>query len=440
MVKNGAGTLTPFPGSREARSVPLPHSGGEGLGERGHINSLRKDFPVLQTQMNGKPLVFLDSAASAQKPLAVIEAMDAVYKSGYSNIHRGLYKISQDLTQAFEDVRAKIARFIGAPSANNIVFTRNSTESINLVAQSWGRTHLKAGDEVILSVMEHHANIVPWQILQDQIGIVIKVVPMQGDGALDLEAYQKLLSPKTKLVSVVHISNALGTINPVKKIIEIAKAYSTSIHTLIDGSQSVVHSSVNMQDLGCDFFVFTGHKLYGPTGIGVLYGKTEVLETMPPYQGGGDMIERVSFAGTTYKEPPYRFEAGTPAITEVIGLGVAIDYVSGVGFEALTAHENDLLAYGAQRLGEIEGLKIYGHAHDKIALFSFNLADVHSSDIAMILDQQGIAVRSGHHCCMPLMQSLGIEGSVRASMGLYSSRADIDYLVEGIQKARSMLL
>jgi cysteine desulfurase/selenocysteine lyase len=403
------------------------------------MQDLRKDFPVLQTQMNGKPLVFLDSGASAQKPSAVIEAMNDVQTKGYSNIHRGLYKISQDLTQAFEDVRAKIARFIGAPSENNIVFTRNSTESINLVAQSWGRTHLKAGDEIILSVMEHHANIVPWQLLQDQIGIVIKVIPMREDGALDLEAYQKLLSPKTRLVSVVHISNALGTINPVKQIIEIAKAYSASIHTLIDGSQSVVHSVVNMQELNCDFFVFTGHKLYGPTGVGVLYGKAEVLDSMPPYQGGGDMIERVSFAGTTYKEPPYRFEAGTPAITEVIGLGAAIDYMSAIGLDAITAHEHELLTYGTQLLQEIDGLKIYGHPAQKTAIFSFSLGDFHHSDVAMILDQQGIAVRSGHHCCMPLMQSLGIEGTLRASAGLYTNTSDLDALAAGLRKAQGML-
>jgi cysteine desulfurase/selenocysteine lyase len=434
---------SPSLGSRAARSFPLP-LGGEGLGERGqkeqkNMHALRNDFPMLKTQMNGKPLVFLDSAASAQKPYAVIEAMNDVQIKGYSNIHRGLYKISQDLTQIFEDVRAKMARFIGAPSANNIVFTRNSTESINLVAQSWGRRHLKAGDEIILSVMEHHANIVPWQLLQDQIGIVIKVIPMQDDGALDLEAYQKLLSPKTRLVSVVHISNALGTINPAAEIIKIAKTYNSSIHTLIDGSQSVVHSVVNMQELNCDFFVFTGHKLYGPTGIGVLYGKAEVLDSMPPYQGGGDMIERVSFAGTTYKEPPYRFEAGTPAIIEVIGLGAAIDYVSAVGFPAIEAHEAELLAYGTKILQDIEGLKIYGHPAQKTAIFSFSLGDYHHTDVAMILDQQGIAVRSGHHCCMPLMQSLGIEGTLRASAGLYTNTSDLDALAAGLRKAQGML-
>jgi cysteine desulfurase/selenocysteine lyase len=407
--------------------------------EQGMMRDFRKDFPALHTTMNGKPLVFLDSGASAQKPASVIEAMDQIQRTGYSNIHRGLYRISQDLTAAFEEVRAKVAAFIGAPSEKNIVFTRNSTESINLVAQSWGRTTLKAGDEVILSEMEHHANIVPWQILKDQIGIELKIIPVLDDGTLDLSAYQKLLSKKTRLVSVVHISNALGTINPVKKIIALAKAYNPEILTLIDGSQGVVHSPVNMRDLGCDFYVFTGHKLYGPTGIGVLYGRTEVLEHMPPYQGGGDMIERVSFAGTTYKEPPYRFEAGTPAIVEVIGLGAAIDYMNEAGWENILAREHESLEYGTKILGNVSGLKMYGTAPDKAAIFSFTINGAPPSDIGMILDQQGIAVRTGHHCCMPLMQRFGIDATARASLGLYSTKADLDALVQGLEKAKDML-
>jgi cysteine desulfurase / selenocysteine lyase len=406
---------------------------------QGAMLNRKADFPALGTTMNGQPLVFLDSAASAQKPLAVIEAMDTVLRGGYSNIHRGLYRISQDLTAQFEAVRAKIAAFIGAESEKNIVFTRNATESINLVAQSWGRTHLKAGDEIIISAMEHHANIVPWQLLKDQIGVEIKIIPLSEGGTLDLAAFQNLLSPKTRLVSVVHISNALGTINPIKKINELAKAYSRNIHTLFDGSQGVVHSPVNMRDVGCDFYVFTGHKLYGPTGIGVLYGKAEALESMPPYQGGGDMIERVSFEGTTYKEPPYRFEAGTPAIVEVIGLGAAIDYVRAIGWETITAHEAALLAYGTDLLYTIKGLKLHGPASEKAGIFSFTLAGAHPSDIGMILDQQGIAIRTGHHCCMPLMKIIGVEATARASLALYSGKNDIDALVKGLEKARDML-
>jgi cysteine desulfurase/selenocysteine lyase len=399
---------------------------------------IRADFPVLDAQMNGKPLAFLDSAASAQKPQAVIDAMNAVLTSGYSNIHRGLYSISQQLTSDFEDVRSKVAEFIQASSDKEIVFTRNSTESINLVAQSWGRTHLKADDEVILSEMEHHANIVPWQILEEQIGIKIKVIPVLEDGTLDMEAYKALLSEETRLVAVAHISNALGTINPVNEIIQIAHDFNPDIKTLIDGSQGVVHLAVDVQFLDCDFYVFTGHKLYGPSGIGVLYGKYDVLDTMSPYQGGGDMIERVSFDGTTFKQPPYRFEAGTPAIVEVIGLGAAIGYVQGIGYDAMEKQERTLVEYGHQRLQEIEGLKLYGPDQGKIGVFSFTLEDAHTSDIGMILDQCGVAVRAGHHCCMPLMQRFGIDGTIRASLGLYSNRADIDQLIDGLKKVKEL--
>lgn len=399
---------------------------------------IRADFPVLNTQMNGKPLTFLDSAASAQKPQAVIDAMNAVLTSGYSNIHRGLYSISQQLTSDFEGVRAKTAAFIHASSDKEIVFTRNSTESINLVAQSWGRTHLKAGDEVILSEMEHHANIVPWQILEQQIGIKIKVIPVLENGTLDIDGYKALLTDKTRMVAVVHISNALGTINPVNEIIQIAHSFNPDVKTLIDGSQGVVHLHVDVQTLDCDFYVFTGHKLYGPSGIGVLYGKYDVLDTMPPYQGGGDMIERVSFDGTTFKAPPYRFEAGTPAIVEVIGLGAAIDYVQAIGYDAMEAQENALIEYGHQQLEEIEGLKLYGTAKDKIGVFSFTLDGAHTSDIGMILDQCGVAVRAGHHCCMPLMQRFGIDGTIRASLGLYSNQADIDQLIDGLKKVKEL--
>lgn len=404
------------------------------------LSKYRNDFPILQTQMNSKPLAFLDTGASAQKPQSVIDAMNNVQTGGYSNIHRGLYAISQQLTADFEAVRAKIAQFIGANSEKEIVFTRNATESINLVAQSWGRAHLSEGDEIIITEMEHHANIVPWQLLRDQIGIVIKVIPVLDNGTLDLDVFQSLLSTKTKLVGVVHTSNALGTINNINKIIELSRKLNPKIKVLIDGSQSVVHSSINVTDLDADFFVFTGHKLYGPTGIGVLYGKYDVLDSMLPYQGGGDMIERVTFDKTTYKEPPYRFEAGTPAITEVIGLGAAIDYVQSIGMDNIEAHEQELLAYGTEKLNQIGGLRLYGTAPKKAGILSFTIEGVHISDIAMILDQCGVAVRTGHHCCMPLMQRYAIEGTIRASMGLYTNKTDIDQLYDALVKAKEMLV
>ncbi len=396
----------------------------------------RDDFPVLSTTMHGKPLAFLDSGASAQKPRAVIGAMDAVLSGGYSNIHRGLYEISQNLTSEFEAVRRKVAAFINASTDKEIVFTRNSTEGINLVAQSWGRATLRAGDEVILTAMEHHANIVPWQLLCEQLGCVIKIVPVTEDGMLDLEAYQALLSDKTKLVGLVHISNALGTVNPVADMIKTARAHNPNVKILVDGSQSVVHTSVDVQALDADFFVFTGHKLYGPTGIGVLYCKYDVLEGMPPYQGGGDMIERVSFSGTTYKEPPFRFEAGTPAIVEVIGLGTAIDYVSAAGMDKIAAHEAALLDYATPLVKDVKGLKLYGPADtsQKAGILSFTIEGTHPSDVGMVLDQCGVAVRTGHHCCMPLMEHMGIDATVRASFGMYTNKNDLDALVEGLKK------
>ncbi len=405
------------------------------------INSMadiRADFPVLQTQMNGQPLAFLDSAASAQKPQIVINAMNAVLESGYSNIHRGLYRISQDLTADFEAVRAKIAAFIGAKSEKEIVFTKNATESINLIAQSWGRAHLKPADEIILTEMEHHANIVPWQLLAAEIGFKIKTVPVLENGTLDLSLLPSLLTDKTKFFGLIHISNALGVINPVDKIIRHVRAFNPDIKILIDGSQGVVHSPVNVSAMDADFFCFTGHKLYGPSGIGALYVRANIAETMPPFLGGGDMIERVSFDGTTFKPPPYRFEAGTPPIVEVIGLGAAIDYISTIGFDHIVQHENTLRDYGHAALSEIDGLKLYGASPDKIGIFSFTLEGIHHSDIGMILDQCGVAVRAGHHCCMPLMQALGIEGTIRASLGIYSNQDDIDKLVTGLKKVKDL--
>ncbi len=388
--------------------------------------------------MNGKPLAFLDSGASAQKPQCVIDAMNEVLIGGYSNIHRGLYSISQDLTAKFEETRTKVAKFIGAASENNIVFTKNATEAINLVASSWGRAHLHAGDEIIISTMEHHANIVPWQLLRDQLGIELKIISMSDEGVLDLDAFQKLLSPKTKLVGVVHVSNALGTINPVKEIIGLAKDFNKEIQVLVDGSQGVVHMPVNVTDMGADFYVFTGHKLYGPTGIGVLYGTDAALESMPPYQGGGDMIERVTFDKTTYKDAPFRFEAGTPPIVEVIGLGAAVDYLVDISVDNIAKHEESLLKYATEQIMDISGVTIHGTASDKAGILSFTMDGAHPSDIGMILDQCGVAVRAGHHCCMPLMQRLGVDATVRASFGLYSNEEDVDQLVAALYKVQEL--
>lgn len=393
----------------------------------------REDFPALDS------VHYLDTASSAQKPRMVIDAMSGLYETNYANIHRGLYKFSQETTAGYEAVRGKIASFIGAVSENEIVFTRNSTEAINLVAQSWGSTFLKQNDEIILTEMEHHANIVPWQILREKIGFVIKIIPVLEDGTLDLERYKNLLSEKTRLVSFVHISNALGTVNAAAQIIKTAKDYNTDIITLVDGSQSTVHGPVSISDLGCDFFVFTGHKLYGPSGIGVLWGRSDLLAAMPPYQGGGDMIEIVSFEKTIYKTPPARFEAGTPAIAEVIGLGAAIDYVQDIGMETIAAHEKELLNQAMTKLSAIDGLNFYGSAQEKAGIISFTADWAHASDISMILDQCNVYVRSGHHCCMPLMERFGIDGTVRASFGIYSNSNDIEALAEGLEKAKRML-
>lgn len=397
----------------------------------------RQDFPILQNTKTA----YLDSASSAQKPQVVLDAMRDVYEHHYANIHRGLYDFSQKTTSLFEAVRPKVAAFINAPSADEIIFTRNTTEGINLVAQSWGRTNLQKGDEIIITEMEHHANIVPWQLLASQVGVVIKVVPIHDDGTLDFGAFVSLLSPKTKMVAVVHASNSLGTINPVAKIIRAAKDFNSKILTLVDGTQSVVHGAVDVQELGCDFFTFTGHKIYGPNGVGVLWGRGDILREMPPYQGGGDMIETVGFGKgeTTYKPAPARFEAGTPAIVEVIGLGAAIDYLTTIGMENIAAQEQKMLALMTHELAKIEGLTFYGTAPNKVGVVSFTADWAHTSDIAMILDQSNVAVRTGHHCCMPLMKRYGIDGTVRASIGLYTNEADIEALIKGLKKARELL-
>ena len=407
--------------------------------EQQALHTWRDDFPALKQEVHGRPVAYLDTAASALKPQFVIDTMARVMETYYANIHRGLYSFSQQSTAAFEDVRNKVAGFINAPSAQEIVFTRNTTEAVNLVAQSWAAKYLRAGDEIILSGLEHHANIVPWHMLAEKIGVTIKVIPVQDDGSLDIEAFERMLTIDTKMVSLVHTSNSIGVVNNVKKIIQIAKDFYPETKVMMDGSQAVVHGSVDVQDLGCDFFAFTGHKIYGPSGVGVLWGKYDVLESMDPYQGGGDMIETVDFHHVTYKAPPARFEAGTPAIVEVIGMGAAIDYITSIGMDVIASYEKQMFAYAQEKIAAIDGLTFYGTTADKIGILSFTAEWGHPSDIGMILDQCGVAVRTGHHCCQPLMRRFGIDATVRASLGMYTNETDIDALVAGLDKARSML-
>lgn len=395
----------------------------------------KKDFPIFESE---KKFTFLDSASSAQKPRAVIDAMTSVMETHYANIHRGLYDFSQKTTVEYEAVRGKVASFISAPSEKEIVFTRNATEAINLVAQSWGRANLKAGDEIILTEVEHHANIVPWMMLKEQLGVEIKVLPILDDGSLDLSALPDLVSDKTKLMACSHVSNVLGVVSNINLINEIIKEANPKAKLLVDGSQAVVHGAIDVKSLGCDFYVFTGHKLYGPTGVGVLWGKYDILETMPPYQGGGDMIDHVSWDDVTYQLPPARFEAGTPAIVEVIGLGAAIDYLSDIGMDKIAAHEQSLCAYADEKLAEIDGLTRYGLVESRIGVISFTVESAHPSDIAMILDQMGIAVRTGQHCAEPLMARLGVDTTARASFGLYTTKEDIDALVAGLHKVNKL--
>jgi cysteine desulfurase/selenocysteine lyase len=398
----------------------------------GALLNLKKDFPALHQ----KDFAYLDTASSAQKPQSVIDAMTHVMSDHYANIHRGLYNNSQKTTQAYEDVRVKVQTFINAPSKNEIVYTRNTTEAINLVAQSWGRTYLSAGDEVILTEMEHHANIVPWQMLRDQIGIVLKIIPVLDNGELDYDAYTALLSSKTKFISVVHTSNSLGTINHVDRIIKPARDYNPDIKIMIDGSQAVVHGHTDVQAMDCDFFCFTGHKIYGPSGVGVLWGREDILNAMPPYQGGGDMIETVTFDKTTYQNAPARFEAGTPSIVDVIGLGAAIDYVTNIGMNNIMDHENTLMD---KVLDNLEVVNIIARPENVAPVLSFTMDGVHHSDIAMVLNQCGVAVRTGHHCCMPLMKRFGIDGTVRVSFGLYNDMDDVTRFLNGMKKVKKLL-
>ena len=400
------------------------------------VDAIRADFPILASEFNGYPLTFLDSGASAQKPECVLRRMDDVYRRSYANVHRGAYALSQAATDYYEGARKTVARYLNARSDDEIVFTHNVTAAINLVAHSYGRRFLERGDEVIISQMEHHANIVPWQLLRDEIGIELKVAPIDEAGNLLLDQLAEMFSHKTKLVSLTHVSNVLGTIVPIKKVIDLA--HERDIPVLIDGAQGIVHTRVDVQDLDAEFYAFTGHKLYGPSGIGVLYGKKDLLNTMPPYQGGGDMIERVTFEKTTYRDAPARFEAGTPPIVEAAGLAAAIDYVDEIGMENISAHEQELLNYATERLNEVDGITIYGEAQHKAGIISFTLDKVHPHDIATIVDSRGVSVRAGHHCAQPLMDWYGVAATTRASFGMYSNKQDVDALVDGLKYVKEI--
>lgn len=400
------------------------------------MKNKRDDFPILKQQVHGKELVYLDSGATTQKPQAVIDAINHYYAFDNANVHRGVYTLSARATAAYEAAREKIAQFIHARHTHEIIFLRGTTEAINLVVQSYGRPHLQPGDEILISTMEHHSNIVPWQMLCEQTGAVLKVIPISDAGEIDLIAYEKLLNSRTKIVGIIHVSNVLGTINPIQKMI--ASAHAHNIPVLVDGAQAAPHLAVDVQALDCDFYTFSSHKMYGPTGIGILYGKTELLEAMPPYHGGGDMITRVTFEKTEYNKLPYKFEAGTPHIAGVIGLAAAIDYLQTIGMANIAEHETQLLTYATQALTAIPGLKIIGNAAEKAGIISFTLEDIHPHDIGTILDSEGIAIRAGHHCAMPLMQRFNLPATARVSFGLYNTQQDIDLLVAGIKKAQGL--
>ena len=400
------------------------------------VERVRQDFAILRQTAYGRPLVYLDNAATAQKPRQVLDAMQEAYETYYSNVHRGVHHLSQRSTDAFEAARDKVARFINAKSVDEIVFTRGGTESINLVAATYGRKFLNEGDEIVISHMEHHANIVPWQMLRDEKGIVLKVAPIDDDGNFLLDEYEKLLSERTRLVAMTHISNALGTVTPIREIIRLAHERGAKV--LVDGCQAVPHMALDMQEMDADFYVFSSHKMYGPTGIGVLWGKEEILNEMPPYQTGGEMIATVTLEKSTFKKAPHRFEAGTPAIVEAIGLGAAVDYLTGLGLDNIQAHEDGLLAYATQCLGAVPGLVIHGRAREKAGIVSFLMEDVHAHDVGTIVDRAGVAVRVGHHCAQPVMERFGVAAAARASFALYNTRAEVDALVEALDKVREL--
>ena len=400
------------------------------------VERIRDDFPILSRMVREHRLVYLDSAATTQKPRAVLDALARYYAHGNANIHRGVYVLSEEATAAYDAARVKVQRFLNAAASREIVFTRNSTEGINLVAQSFGRRNIGPGDEIVITHMEHHSNIVPWQLLCEQVGARLRVAPIDDSGTLQLDELERLVGPRTRLVSVVHLSNSLGTINPVRDIIEMA--HRRGVPVLIDGSQAVYHMPVDVQALGCDFYVFTGHKLYGPTGIGVLYGREALLEQMPPFQGGGDMIRSVTFEKTTYADLPHKFEAGTPHIAGAVGLGAAVDYLQGVGFDALAPHEADLLEYGTAALSEVKGLRLIGTAANKASILAFVMKGAHPHDVGTIVDTEGVAIRTGHHCTQPIMERFGVPATARASVAMYNTRGEIDALVRALQRVREM--
>ncbi|MCC6573798.1 MAG: cysteine desulfurase [Planctomycetes bacterium] len=400
------------------------------------IARIRRDFPILSRTVNNRPLVYLDNGASAQKPQVVIDALSKFYSHDYANIHRAVHELSQQATEAYEEARRKVQAFLNAPEAREIIFTRGTTEAINLIAFSWGRANVKAGDEILITAMEHHSNIVPWQMLCEATGAKLRVGPIDDAGELIYDDWAKLLTKKTKLVGIVHVSNALGTINPVKKMID--AAHKVGAKVLIDGAQAVPHLRVDVQALDCDFYAFSGHKVYGPSGVGALYGKAALLEAMPPWQGGGDMIKSVCFDKTEYAEIPAKFEAGTPSIADGIALGVALDYVTGVGLDNIAAHENDLLQYATEKVSAIKGVRLIGTAREKAGVLSFILDGIHATDAGVILDQSGIAIRSGHHCAQPVMDRYKVPATIRASFGMYNTREEVDALVKGVLKVQEL--
>jgi cysteine desulfurase/selenocysteine lyase len=400
------------------------------------VDKVREDFPVLKQRIHGKPLVYLDNAATSQKPLAVIEAIRKFYEVDCANIHRGVHELSQRSTAAYEETRSKAKRFLNARAKNELIFVRGATEGINLVASSWGRKNVKEGDEIVISALEHHSNIVPWQMLCEEKGARLRVIPMDDRGELLLDEYQKLLGPRTRMVAVGHVSNALGTINPVRQIVEMA--HRAGALALIDGAQAVPHLKIDVQALDADFYAFSGHKVYGPTGIGILYGKARLLNAMPPYQGGGDMIKSVTFEKTVYNDLPYKFEAGTPNIAGGIGLGAAFDYVTRIGLDKIGAYEHELLVYGTEALSRIPGLRLIGTAREKAAVLSFVIDGIHPHDIGTVLDRQGIAVRTGHHCAQPVMDRFGVPATTRASLAFYNTAAEIDALAAGLGKVKEI--
>jgi cysteine desulfurase/selenocysteine lyase len=398
------------------------------------VAKVRRDFPILSRKVRGRPLIYLDNAATSHKPKVVLEAERRFYSEINSNIHRGIHFLSERATAAYEEARARVQRFVGAAEAREIVFVRGTTEAVNLVAASYGRTHVGPGDEIVISTMEHHSNIVPWQLLCQEKGAVLRVVPVDDAGELDLDAYEKLLGPRTKIVSIVHVSNALGTINPVKAIAAAARARGAVV--VVDGAQAAPHLEIDVRDLGCDFYAFSGHKVFGPMGVGVLYGRGDLLEAMPPYQGGGDMISSVTFERTTYNKVPHKFEAGTPNVAGVVGLAAALDYVDALGREEAASYEDELLEYATEALSAIPGVRLVGTAREKASVVSFDVSGIHPHDVGTVLDQEGIAVRAGHHCTQPLMQRLGLPATSRASMAFYNTREEIDALAAGVRKVQ----